>query len=158
MLSRYARFQPLARIPYHHSESNNGISSTSGHDLCEACLDRPFGSDASLSYAKAWASSDTGKVSFEYSRSAHELRVSAEKGCRWCGIIVNAIIRAQGLDESNEVLNDYNCSGTASEDADGEDVDGPNNEQEAIDSGNEDNEPSPEEDEADFDMNELQAM
>jgi hypothetical protein len=158
MLSRYGSRQPLARIRHRRSESNNGIPSTTDHDLCEACLNRPFGSDASPSYAKAWASSHAGNVSFEYTRSAHELRGSAEKGCRWCGLIVNAIISADSMDESMRALDAYNGSDTASEDEDGEDNDGPDDEQESIDSGNEANEPGSKEDEADFDVNELQAM
>jgi hypothetical protein len=82
VLSRHATLQPFPGIPHHHSESNNGTLSTADDVLCEASLNSPFGSDASPSYAKAWASCDTGEVYFECTRSAHELRVLAEKGCR----------------------------------------------------------------------------
>jgi hypothetical protein len=49
---------------------------------------------------------------------------------------MNAIIYAGRLDESIKRLNAYNYSGTASEDRDDEDVDGPVNGREAIAGGN----------------------
>ena len=156
MLSRHHSFHPVAlyRVPSHAQQlffapprdkktDQPVVSSTKtahkhGFELCSTCLRNPFGNEASPSYRAAWASyavlpkvaansAAAQRISFGYGRRIQQLRASAEEeGCRWCGILLSAVIQSRSLDDAAKALEALN-SETSEQDSTLESADGGEN-------------------------------